>query len=61
MTGVEPIKVRKHVGWSSASCTPMFETAAILEESVIAACLAFLPAVLEYNAITMNVVLINGQ
>ena len=84
MTGVEPIKVGKHVGWSSAnclvrnnevalgmtqnswpymcsnSCTPMFETAAILED-VIAACLAFLLAVLEYNAITMNVVLINDQ
>ena len=32
----------------------IFETAAILEESVIAACLAFFPAVLEYNAITRN-------
>jgi hypothetical protein len=75
MTGVEVIKVRKHVGRSntnclvrndevasgnsrpymcSDSCTPMFEMTAIFEESVMAVCLAFLPAVLEYNAITMK-------
>ena len=36
----------------SNSCTPMFETAAMVEESVTAPCLTFFPAVLEYNAIT---------
>lgn len=34
--------------------TCLHETAAILDESVMAACLAFLPAVLEYSAITKN-------
>lgn len=42
----------------SNSCAPMVETAAIFEES---ACLAFLPAVLEYNAIIMNVALTDDQ
>jgi len=31
----------------SKSCTPMFETTGMVEESVIAPCLAFFPAVLE--------------
>jgi hypothetical protein len=31
----------------SKSCIPMFDTAAILEESVIAACMLFLPPVFE--------------
>ena len=36
----------------SNSCTVMFDSVEILAESVTAACLPFLPPVLEYKAIT---------
>ena len=55
---VKKVEVASGMTWNSSpymclnSCTPMFKTVAMVEESVIAPCLAFFPAVLEYNAIT---------
>lgn len=38
----------------SKSCIPMFDTAAILEESVMAACVLFLPPVFDDSDMTLK-------